>query len=173
MDKFFSELSFSELAGMVNSFPWFAAARAELARRSGRGAEAALYVGKRSLLRTERDSVDQREMGEIRSVISTPQERRVVVVGGDFFSQEQYDAVRREGDNIFRTFVSKVDGERGNTSPGEEEFPDYCTETLARVYTDQGYSAQAKDIYSKLMLRYPEKSAYFAALIEELDKQGN
>ena len=36
-------------------------------------------------------------------------------------------------------------------------------------YLDQGYKDKAKEIYSKLSLRYPEKSAYFAALIEKID----
>ena len=36
---------------------------------------------------------------------------------------------------------------------------------------DQGYYEQAKDIYSKLILAYPEKNAYFAALIEKLNQE--
>ena len=32
---------------------------------------------------------------------------------------------------------------------------------------------QAKEIYSKLILRYPEKSAYFATLIEKLNNINN
>ena len=47
---------------------------------------------------------------------------------------------------------------------------DFCTETLAQIYAEQGYNEQAKQIYSKLSLRYPEKSVYFASLIEKLDK---
>jgi hypothetical protein len=46
----------------------------------------------------------------------------------------------------------------------------FCTETLAQIYADQGYYKQAKYIYSQLILRYPEKNAYFAALIEKLDE---
>jgi len=51
----------------------------------------------------------------------------------------------------------------------EQEVLDaFCTETLAQIYVDQGYYEQAKFIYSKLLLRYPEKNAYFAALIQKL-----
>jgi hypothetical protein len=46
----------------------------------------------------------------------------------------------------------------------------FYTETLAQIYAEQGYYDQSKEIYSKLILAYPEKSAYFAALIQELDK---
>lgn len=38
------------------------------------------------------------------------------------------------------------------------------------IYLDQGYYDQAKAIYSKLILAIPEKSAYFASLIEKIDK---
>ena len=54
--------------------------------------------------------------------------------------------------------------------PGMDGF---CTETLAGIYLEQGYSQEAIDIYSRLSLRYPEKSVYFAALIEEMDKKDN
>jgi len=44
------------------------------------------------------------------------------------------------------------------------------TETLATIYADQGNYRKAKEIYQLLILKYPEKSSYFAALIQELDK---
>ena len=40
-----------------------------------------------------------------------------------------------------------------------------------RPLRQQGYTEQAKFIYSKLSLRYPEKSAYFASLIENLKEE--
>ena len=51
----------------------------------------------------------------------------------------------------------------------EEEF-DLYTETLAQIYAEQGYYEQAKNIYSKLILAYPEKSAYFASLIQKIEE---
>ncbi|MFZ1694556.1 MAG: tetratricopeptide repeat protein [Flavobacteriales bacterium] len=38
------------------------------------------------------------------------------------------------------------------------------TETLARIYEQQGNYAKAVEAYERLALKYPEKSAYFAAL---------
>ena len=55
----------------------------------------------------------------------------------------------------------------GGELPDEEQF---YTETLAGIYVEQGYLAEAKKIYSKLSLRYPEKSIYFANLIDEINK---
>ncbi|MBR4817267.1 MAG: tetratricopeptide repeat protein, partial [Bacteroidales bacterium] len=71
-------------------------------------------------------------------------------------------------DNIFSSFASKAKGEEVREKTEQEIVDEFCTETLAQIYIDQGYYEQAKFIYSKLLLRYPEKNAYFAALIQKL-----
>ena len=45
---------------------------------------------------------------------------------------------------------------------------DFVTETLAAIYADQGYYDKAIEVYAKLILLYPEKSAYFATLVNEI-----
>lgn len=47
----------------------------------------------------------------------------------------------------------------------------FVSETLARIYTEQGLIHKAIDTYKKLSLKFPEKSLYFANLIEQLEKQ--
>ncbi len=42
------------------------------------------------------------------------------------------------------------------------------TEAMASVLVQQGKTAKAKELYQKLSLLHPEKSVYFATLIEEL-----
>jgi len=200
------KLNLDELNGVVNLYPWFGGARKELCRRMSelgegawsdeRYADAALYVGSRRIIanlahkghKVDYSDLQVKELlrayidegvGEIRD---EGQPRRVIVVGGDYFSAKQYDAVRQEGDNDFAAMArspigSGMTGKDGSGMTGkdgpaipqsEEDFTDFCTETLAQIYADQGYPEQARQIYSRLSLRFPEKSAYFAALIEKL-----
>lgn len=48
------------------------------------------------------------------------------------------------------------------------ENQDLVTETLARLYIAQGHREKAIKMYQRLILKYPEKSANFAAEIEKL-----
>ncbi|MBR4788346.1 MAG: hypothetical protein IK030_01370 [Bacteroidales bacterium] len=183
------ELNLEELNGVVNLYPWFGGARKELCRRMSelgegawsdeRYADAALYVGSRRIVAEmahkghtiDFSDSDVKEL--LRSYIddssgSAPeQERRVIVVGGDYFSKAQYEQVRKDSDRVFSSFAQKAQAE-GYVEIPETDFTDFCTETLAQIYAEQGYYEQAAAIYSKLILRYPEKSAYFAALIEKI-----
>ncbi len=45
------------------------------------------------------------------------------------------------------------------------------SETLARIYAQQGNIPKAIEAYNRLSLKMPEKSSYFAALIKDLENQ--
>ncbi len=191
------KLSLDELAGVVNLYPWFGGARKELCERMSRlggggwgeaqYADAAMYVGAREklsdLMRSsmEHDWTDADVERLLKAYIAeteglesesepSGEKRRVYAGVGDYFSQDDYDQVRRVDDNVFSRYAAKA--RQGRTSAedaGSIDF-DMYTETLAEIYLDQGYPEQAKRIYSKLILAYPEKSAYFASLIEKINE---
>ena len=189
------KLSLDELFGVVNLYPWFGGARKDLCERMSRMggdgwgesqyADAAMYIparGKLSdIMRSARKSdwTDSDAGKLLKKYISEkdvqiqeekPKEGRKVYAGvGDYFSQEDYDQVRRSDDNVFSRYAAKAreDKTAGN-GDSLVEF-DLYTETLAQIYAEQGYYEQAKAIYSKLILAYPEKNAYFAALIQKIN----
>ena len=183
------KLSFDELVGIVNMYPWFGGARKELCLRMlqmGSGSDeqfaaAAMYLPSRKVLAdivrragTE-DLADADVERLIRSYVAEKEaaeekpKRRVYAGVGDFFSQEEYDKARQEGDNVFSREAFRSSRQTVEYSSPVPEY-DFYTETLAQIYAEQGYYEQAKDIYAKLILAYPEKNAYFAALIEKLDE---
>jgi hypothetical protein len=51
--------------------------------------------------------------------------------------------------------------------------PAIVTETLANIFRTQGHFEKAIISYQKLQLKFPEKSAYFASLIEQTKKEQN
>lgn len=171
-------LNLDELAGVVSIYPWFALARIELCRRmaalgeeaweEAKYAQQALYVPCRALIYKIMLSASEKKEVEI---VQKPS-KQVYVIGGDYFSAEQYAQAKQEEDNIFASFINKAleDQVDSKISIEDQEESDFCTEELAKVYLEQGYGDKAKEIYSKLSLRMPEKSVYFADLIEKIDK---
>ena len=100
-----------------------------------------------------------------------------IMAGGDYFNkQDMAGAAQAESDCIDRfirvnpRFVPQqpaVDIE-DKVSLLEVEDDDFMTETLAKIYEEQGLSQLAIDAYSKLILLYPKKSIYFASLIQDI-----
>ena len=99
------------------------------------------------------------------------------VPGGDYFSKQDFEELAEAGESYSdlhftpkSNLASSLDRAADIlASPAHALAPDtgeVCTETLAGIYYTQGFYRRAIDIYNKLILFYPEKSTYFAALIE-------
>ena len=169
------KMPLDELSALVTRYPWFGAARKALCCRTGQFADAALYVFDRGILAKAAAEAGVSAQNVTEYVRKAPMEQKVVVIGGDYFSQDAYDSVRAAQEAPAAPVAKKKDP---SATPQDDRkvmpLDDvYITETLAEIYAQQGYLEQAKNIYSKLILRYPEKSAYFATLIEKLNNINN
>ena len=190
----------AELEKLVESYPWFAAARKELfLRMSAMGEEyrrdalhrTVLYIYpdysafREAYVLSSAAEVDEGVYEETVSVVSTdaglsvtvpeaeteeqtagPERKRIYVVGGDYFMPDDLRDVQGQD-------LSSLDSSRkSQVSSDSSEFTDeaFYTETLARIYADQELYDRANEVYEKLILLYPEKSAYFAALKNDIKK---
>jgi len=89
----------------------------------------------------------------------------------------------RKEDRIIKRFIQtepqikhpagvKLDNEN-KAKKSSEDRDELVTETLARIYTEQMLYQKAIVAYKKLMLKFPEKSLYFASQIEQIEKKSN
>lgn len=102
---------------------------------------------------------------------------------GDYFgidpanSTDSIDKATRE-ESIIDKFIREepriVPSKSEFYSPGNmarksaQDHEDLISETLARIYAQQGNIAKAISTYERLALKLPQKKAYFASLIEDL-----
>ena len=88
-----------------------------------------------------------------------------------------------DSDSLIKNFISEDPGPirpdretglKGDVSLASiREHDGLITDTLARIYVKQGLYAKAIYAYEKLSLKYPEKSAYFAAQIDKIKDINN
>jgi predicted Zn-dependent protease len=102
----------------------------------------------------------------------------------DYFANQAID-VKETSEDIVDKFLAssqKISIEHKNEKYEDGKMPEntctepigedgFVTETLAKIYAEQGYISKAIDVYEKLSLQDSKKSAYFAALIENLKKR--
>lgn len=110
-------------------------------------------------------------------------ETNTVMPGGDYFTRREMELLELDENKPIDKFIAEkpslLRGSGYSSEPVEveetDEFVDsgFYTETLARIYAEQGFVKRALDVYAKLILLYPEKSTYFASLVKELKTKNN
>ena len=111
-------------------------------------------------------------------------ENSMIFSENDIINQEQHGIIDKKHEKqlqselINRFIIAnpriEPSREKGNLQaddipkPFIEEEGCFVTETLAKIYVNQGYYSKAIDIYEKLSLKFPEKSSYFASQIEKV-----
>ena len=106
--------------------------------------------------------------------------RRVIVAGADFFSKEELSAIPDEenmelklkGSKFYREEKAVINKNSIISEDGKINYDDlaFYTETLGHIYAQQHYYDKAIEVFSKLILLYPQKNTYFATLIREIEK---
>jgi len=130
-------------------------------------------------------ATQKRREGKTTEFILEPPRDRTFYPGADYFGKTDMAGLELDVTEPIDRFISEqprftemlsragehVDTQEQDASPvlsGD----DFITETLARIYAEQGYHKLAIACYGKLILLYPEKSVYFASLVQEI-KQKN
>ncbi len=132
------------------------------------------------------DSTGGLDRAAQREIVLEAPSRRVFLVGADYFGKADMAQVTLDDSapvdrfirqqprftQVFKRPGEEIDVEQQEQSPALAD-DDCVTETLARIYAQQGYNKLAISCYGKLILLYPKKSSYFATLIEEIKEKSN
>lgn len=179
----------SSIEQLISIYPWYQGARvelilklAEISKETAREKlrESFSFVPFPEWIATKIEGVENtKKRTENDKVIQSQiqQAKKIFVVGGDYFSREELESVNNENEakadspaipveaarSLERERAVKRDGANSGMDPLI-----FYTETLAQIYTQQECWREALDVYSKLILLYPEKSVYFASLVNDI-----
>lgn len=164
-------LSANQLELVIERYPWFSYARGVLLGKlaSADLTEAENELRKCSAFIQDRKKLHKEFSESVTRTISTGEletDVRYIATSSEYFTAQE---VTGASDMLSSCLL------RGRPCETSEKQPEevFVTETLAKIYEDQEYYDQALDIYSKLILLYPKKSAYFADCVEKLQLKRN
>ncbi len=138
-----------ELDELLTRYPWFTAARVLRRRLSGEEDPRLAVVEADRGVACEPEKIDAEALLRL-----SPDD-----IIDRFLKEKELRIVAEEGEPD-EEIVTEA-------SLGDDD--DLVTEELAEVYLNQGLKQQALAIYKRLSLLFPEKSVYFAEIIEKLE----
>ena len=138
----------SELGALVDRYEWFTVARLLRMKQSGESDSRIRILSSARLMPIYGLPIDREALGALSA-------------------EDLIDRFLQEGGHRIVAEEGEVTEEiRTEAEIGEED--DLVTEELAEIYLSKGLSEQAIAIYRKLSLLNPEKSVYFASLIDKI-----
>jgi len=136
----------------------------------------------------ENDENDEMSFEIEQDPLHVKEPSRMILAGGDYFNKLDFEELKLDATKPLDKFIvekptllrtNPILLQKENLSHEEtkieECFEDsgFYTETLAKIYSGQGFNKRALEVYSKLILVYPEKSSYFASLVQEIKNKHN
>lgn len=188
----------STLEQAVEKYPWFSLAHLELFKKMCELGEEQkrAYLDRAAAYLYSRERIYEISRGEKEEItfevetdpLHATESPKIILAGGDYFSRNDFKELKLDTAKPLDKFIiEKPTLLRSNpiiaqkevryseeTGEGENfEDSGFYTETLAKIYSEQGFYKRAIEVYAKLILLYPEKSSYFTALVKDLKNKHN
>jgi hypothetical protein len=117
----------------------------------------------------EEEEAEQEPVAEELMEFIEDSEPEPEVTATQLSAQDLIDRFIKSSPTLERMTLPESQPVRDLSETSADEKGSFITETLAKIYITQGYYSRAINIYEKLSLQYPEKSAYFAGRIEKIN----
>lgn len=175
---------FEELVRLSDEYPWFALAGVLKLRYYICSGDRDKELKMRRRLATSLHSDSYHDIISSERPYVKARNYAVPAVDVDIISDKETTRERKDAplnqSEILKRFMDKKVGAirpddrehpEADTSSSEHFKGTFISEALADIYAKQGLREEAVELYRKLCLKYPKKSAYFASRIAELEGQ--